>query len=361
MLYIKVIFCFCGLSAYKCASFLVGDRPSLLGIHFAILIRKFIAPKMSKLISFYLPQYHPIPENDEWWGEGFTEWSNVRRAVPLYEGHYQPHVPLDAHYYSLDNPENQLRQINLAKQYGVDGFCFYFYWFNGKTLLETPTRRWLENKDLDFPFCLCWANENWTRRWDGLDKQMLIGQSYSPKDDRDFINYISCYLKDPRYIRINGKPLVVLYRPNLLPNALFTASQWRYECMINGVGEIHLAYVQGFEKSDPGKYGFDSAIEFPPVGLDADNITCHFSPLKEFKNSPQQIYDYKSFVAYSNKYESLGYTLFRGVMPSWDNTARRMTNGASIIHHSTPELFKEWLLNASMWSKTKLFVQKIPI
>ena len=304
-----------------------------------------------KFIAFYLPQYHEIPENSAWWGEGFTEWTNVKRGLPLFEGHYQPHVPKNSNYYRLNSTETPLNQIKLAKQYGIDGFCFYFYWFNSKTILEGPTKRWLENPQLDFPFCLCWANENWTRRWDGKDKEILLKQKHSPRDDRLFINYISRYLKDDRYIRIDGKPLVILYRPKLLPRARFTANQWRYECMMNGIGEIHLSYVQTLEISAPHDFGFDSAIEFPPHGIKTSNITASTRKLYPNDNCIYNVKDYKSLVSFSNDYPSVDYPLFRGVCPSWDNTARRMMKGACIFQHSSPELFQKWLLNASRWSE----------
>lgn len=308
---------------------------------------------MSRLIAFYLPQYHTIAENSKWWGEDFTDWTNVKKAKPLFKGQYQPHIPLNNNYYQLTDDVTQSWQVKQAERFGIYGFCFYFYWFNGKVLLETPTKNWLNNKSLDFPFCLCWANENWTRRWDGLDKEILIAQNYSPKDDREFINYVAPYLKDKRYIRINNKPLVILYRPNLLPNAFFTSKQWRYECMMNGIGEIHLAYVQGFEKVNPSTYGFDSAIEFPPLSIDAKNITHEFDSIENDETANYQIFDYESFLNFSRNYPSTDYLLFRGVMPSWDNTARRKRNGASIIYNSTPAKFHEWLRNASNWSKSQ--------
>ena len=305
---------------------------------------------MTKFIAFYLPQFHPIKENDMWWGKGFTEWSNVKKALPLFRGHYQPHIPLHHNYYKLDNSQTQLQQVKLAKQFSVSGFCFYFYWFNGKTLLETPTRNWLSNKNLDFPFCLCWANENWTRRWDGLDNDILIGQNHSPQDDREFINYISPYLKDKRYIKINNKPLIILYRPNLL-SAKFTAKQWRYECMMNGVGEIHLSYVQGFEKVDPSIHGFDSAIELPPLNIKAKNISKSLTLLDKREISNLNVIDYGNYLEFSENYPEIEYLLFRGVMPSWDNTARRMDNGASVVHNSSPDKFHKWLINARNWSQ----------
>lgn len=308
---------------------------------------------MTRAIAFYLPQYHRIPENDLWWGEGFTEWDNVRTAQPLFEGHYQPHRPLNENYYNLLDAETQRQQIKLAQAYGIFGFCFYFYWFNGKTLLETPLTNWLQDKTLDMPFCLCWANENWTRRWDGLDNEILIKQQYSPKDDRDFIRHMIQYIKDPRYIRINRKPLIILYRPSLLPNPRFTAKQWRFECRQAGIGEIYLAYVQSFDQVDPNEFGFDAAIEFPPITSQAPASTHRYNP--ESQAATFQVYQYDDIASYSeNKYPARDtYQVFPGICPSWDNTARRRNNGASVIQGSNPQRYEQWLGLASQEARAR--------
>lgn len=295
------------------------------------------------LICFYLPQFHPIAQNDAWWGEGFTEWTNVRPAEPQFEGHYQPHVPDVLGYYDLRDSEVQRKQIELAKLYGIGGFCFYFYWFAGERLLETPIENYLADPTLDFPFCLCWANENWSRRWDGKDSEILIAQAHSPEDDLAFISYVSKYLRDPRYIRIGGKPLLLVYRPSLLPVAAETVQRWRQWSRENGIGEIYLAYTQSFEANDPHDYGFDAAVEFPPNNSAPPSIVDTVVPLKADFES--KVYDWTIFPERSRNYTQPAYTLFRSVTPAWDNTARRKNRG-TIFANSTPELYAEWLGNA---------------
>lgn len=301
-----------------------------------------LAQKPVRLVCFYLPQFHPIPENDAWWGEGFTEWTNVRPAQPQFEGHCQPHVPGELGYYNLLDKAVQRRQIDLAKLYGIEGFCFYFYWFGGKRLLEQPIANYQHDSSLDLPFCLCWANENWSRRWDGLDKEILIAQNHSPEDDIAFICHIAKYMMDPRYIRISGKPLLLVYRPSLLPNAAETAMRWRHWCRSNGVGEIYLAYTQSFEKTDPAEYGFDAAIEFPPNNSNPPDITDDMQTLGDFQGT---VYDWRIFPKRSEEYSQPGYTLFRSVCPSWDNTARRKNRG-TIFQNSSPAEYQRWLINA---------------
>lgn len=296
-----------------------------------------------KLIAFYLPQFHTIPENDEWWGTGFTEWTNVKPAKPQFKDHYQPHVPGELGYYNLLDPETQQRQVELAKLYGVGGFCFYTYWFSGHLLLEKPVNNYLENHSLDLPFCLCWANENWSRTWDGLDKEVLIAQKHSPEDDLGFIQHVSRFLKDDRYIRIDNKPLLLVYRPSLLPSAGETAERWRQWCRENGIGEIFLAYTQSFEAVDPSIYGFDAAIEFPPNNSAPPDITDTIhSKNSDFSG---KIYDWRIFVERSFSYKKPDYLLFRSVCPSWDNTARRKSKG-TIFLNSSPVGYQQWFVNA---------------
>ena len=307
------------------------------------------------LYAFYLPQFHPIAQNDEWWGEGFTEWTNVRPTKPLYEGHYQPHEPDPKGklgYYDLrDTSEVMSKQIELARKYGVEGFCFYFYWFAGERLLETPLLNLLEDKELDVPFCLCWANENWSRRWDGRESDILMAQNHSTKDDLAFISYISKYLKDPRYRRIDGKPLLIVYRPIELPNAKATAKRWRDWCRKNGVGEIYLAYTQSFENNDPRDYGFDGAIEFPPNNSAPPDITDQVIPLSD--DFDGTVFDWDIFPTRSDNYNTPEYPLFRTVCPAWDNTPRRKQAG-TVFAGSTPARYQHWLANALADSEARI-------
>jgi len=299
-----------------------------------------------RFIAFYLPQFHEIRENDEWWGEGFTEWTNVRPATPNFFGHYQPHIPsLELGYYDLLSSDTFPKQIELAKNYGIDGFCFYIYWFNGRRLLEKPLENYLQDKSLDLPFCLCWANESWTRRWDGLEANVLLAQNYSSEDDIDFIKNFSQFFLDNRYIKINGKPVLVIYRPNLFPDMKSTANRWRVWCRANGFGEIYLAYTQSFECVDPDVYGLDGAIEFPPNNSGAHEVTKYVEGLvKSFKG---KIFDWNFFPEGSESYKNPGYELFRGVCPGWDNTARKKKSGY-IFLNSTPAEYGRWLFNATL-------------
>lgn len=319
------------------------EMPTQGNLYVPLLNKAPLKEKAAKLICFYLPQFHAIPENNKWWGEGFTEWTNVEPAQPQFVGHYQPHVPGELGYYNLLDTAVQRRQIELAKLYGIEGFCFYYYWFGGKRLLEKPVENYLNDNNLDLPFCLCWANENWSRRWDGLDSEILMAQQHSSEDDLAFIQSVASYMRDARYIRIDGKPLLLVYRPSLLPSATETANRWRDWCRNNGIGEIFLAYTQSFEAVDPATYGFDAAIEFPPNNSAPPNITDGVIPtVGDFAAT---VYDWRELVNRSKNYKRPEYKLFRGVCPSWDNTARRKNKG-SILFNSSPQGYQEWLYNA---------------
>jgi lipopolysaccharide biosynthesis protein len=290
----------------------------------------------------HLPQFHRIPENDAWWGEGFTEWTNVRRARPLFRGHAQPEVPHpDIGYYDLLEPGVLERQAEMARRYGIHGFCFYHYWFDGRRLLEKPLERLLATGRPDFPFCLCWANENWTRAWDGLDREVLVAQRHSPESDARFIRDLIPYLRDRRYIRVEGRPLVVVYRTALLPDPASTAAIWRQICRAEGIGELHLAAVRSFDKRDPRELGFDAAIQFPPLLTPARDHSADpaVGADKAFRGS---LFDYQDAARHALAESTPGYPLYRGVMPAWDNTPRRQERGTAWIN-SSPEQYGRWL------------------
>ncbi|MGE3509529.1 MAG: glycoside hydrolase family 99-like domain-containing protein [Vicinamibacterales bacterium] len=296
-----------------------------------------------RAIAFYLPQFHPIAENDRWWGKGFTEWTNVTRGKPQFVGHYQPHLPGELGFYDLRNPDVQRRQIELARMYGIYGFCYHHYWFAGTRLLGRPLEQMLADTTMDFPFCLCWANENWTRRWDGKDQEVLIAQHHSPEDDLAFIRDIEPALRDPRYIRVNGRPLLIVYRPSLLPDARATAERWRTYCREAGIGDLYLVSTMAFERTDPTEFGFDAATEFSPNNLGVPALAHDVVPLNpDFQGT---VYDYQYLVDYSRTFQPPDYTLFRSATPMWDNEARRPGRGTAFAHAS-PALYRETLENA---------------
>ncbi len=293
-----------------------------------------------RLIAFYLPQFHRIAENDKWWGKGFTEWSNVTSAKPLFPGHYQPQLPADLGFYDLRVPETMDEQAQLAKQYGIYGFCYYHYWFNGSRLLEKPVSAMLRRGEPDFPFCLCWANENWTRSWDGGANQILMEQRYSHSDDLAHIRYLLPIFDDHRYIRVDGKPVFLVYRAKKLPEARRTTDIWRVEAKRAGIGDLYLCLVESFsdEHCDPAMSGFDAAIEFQP----------DWSRLKPELRDPRypdlQVYSYPKIVTEMLKKPMPGYKRFPCVVPRWDNSPRRGRKGTIFID-SSPEQYELWLKN----------------
>lgn len=305
-----------------------------------------------KAIAFYLPQYHPIPENDAWWGKGFTEWTNVTKAKPQFAGHYQPHLPADLGFYDLRLPEVRQAQAELAKAYGIHGFCYYHYWFNSKRLLEHPFNEVLNSGEPDFPFCLCWANENWTRRWDGQDQQILMEQVYSEEDDRQHLRVLAQAFRDPRYIRVDSKPLFLVYRASKIPHPYQTTETWRDEARKLGIGEIFLCRVESFytEHTDPTSLGFDAAVEFQPdwtrMGLPLQTgrrwQLLRRLKIAETAYATHNIYDYAEIVERMLAKSVPNYRRFSCVTPAWDNTARRKQD-ATILQNSTPKIYENWL------------------
>jgi len=309
---------------------------------------------MTRAIAFNLPQFHPIPENDEWWGKGFTEWTNVAKAKPLFKGHYQPHLPADLGFYDLRLPEAREAQASLAREYGIHGFCYYHYWFNGKRLLERPVNEIFASGKPDFPFCLCWANENWTRVWDGGERKVLMQQVYSESDDLDHIRSLIPIFQDRRYIKIDGKPLFIVYRVNRLPNPRQTTETWRREAGKAGLPGVYLLRVESTtdESGDPRELGFDAALEFQPrwsLQMGLRKRRGHWWERYKLGTgkqiyADQSICDYRDFVDRAIAMESPPYPFIRSVCPGWDNTARRKQGGL-ILHRSTPEDYERWLTN----------------
>ncbi len=304
-----------------------------------------------RAIAFYLPQFHPIPENDEWWGKGFTEWINVTKAKPRFPGHYQPHLPADLGFYDLRLPEVHNNQAELAKEYGIHGFCYYHYWFNGRRILERPFNEVLTTGKPDFPFCLCWANENWTKTWSGGSQDVLLEQNYSHEDDLEQIRSLIRAFKDPRYIRINGKPLFLVYRTELLPDPAKTAAIWQDEAKKSGLTGLYLVRVENFVQDvDPGSIGFDAAVEFAPDSSKAGKplFSGRLASLLGKLNllptifQDNHIYSYPATVHGMLSKPEKTYRWFRCVSPMWDNSARRSVNAYTYIG-SIPTIYEQWL------------------
>jgi lipopolysaccharide biosynthesis protein len=305
-----------------------------------------------KSIAFHLPQFHPIPENDQWWGTGFTDWINVAKARPQFDGHYQPHLPADLGFYDLRLAESREAQAELAREYGIHGFCYYHYWFNGRRLLERPVSELIRTGRPDSPFCLCWANENWTRRWDGMENEILIRQVYSASDDQEHIRSLIPVLTDPRYIKVDEKPIFLVYRANWLPEPLRTTEIWRREAERAGLPGLFLVRVESLpaESGDPRLLGFDSALEFQPRWqlLDGPRIyrTKWWHRQRLGTGEPgfirSKVYDYDHLVQAALAMTPPSYPRIRGVCAGFDNTARRQS-GAIILKDATPEGYERWL------------------
>jgi lipopolysaccharide biosynthesis protein len=293
-----------------------------------------------RLIAYYLPQFHPISQNDKAWGKGFTEWTNVSRALPQFDGHYQPKLPGELGFYDLRLKKVQERQIELARNYGLYGFCYHYYWFDGKKILDTPLQQVIDNPDLDFPFCINWANENWTKRWDGLEQEVILKQNHNLDDDIAFLEAIKPILTDTRYIRIDKKPLLMVYRPQLFPDIKNTVKTWRKHAKKIGIGELYLVLSHAFEHINPKDIGFDAAAEFAPNSFQIDKVTEKF----KFFNQKYEgsLYDYNSAISYSISYKEPKYTKFRSLCPGWDNEARKPGRGISFVN-STPKRYSAWL------------------
>lgn len=315
-----------------------------------------------KTIAYYLPQFHEIPENNEWWGEGFTEWVNMKKAVPLFDNHYQPRVPLNNNYYDLSDVEVMRWQAKIAKDYGVYGFCFYHYWFDGHLLLQKPVEQFLNNKDIDIHFCICWANENWTQAWVSKKDNILISQNYGDIENwKTHFQYLLPFFKDERYIKINGKPLFVIYRPELIPNLNDFLQLWQKMAMDNGFPGLAFSYQQiSFDilkNKDDSEFEYN--IEYQPVYGVYDMTKDHLPLLRAIKHKLIPIFnkfginitqirepgllkrDYDEIWKAILSHEPEDEKCIPGAFVDWDNTPRRGIKGW-VVNGATPEKFKEY-------------------
>jgi lipopolysaccharide biosynthesis protein len=331
-----------------------------------------MSAKKVKFVAFYLPQFHTIPENDDWWGKGFTEWTNVKKAKPLFHGHYQPHIPRELGYYDLGNDSVLEQQATMAQKYGVSAFCYYHYWFNGKKLLETPIEQMLSSGSPDFPFMLCWANENWTRRWDGQEQQILMAQNYEHYNTDQHAEYLSRFFRDQRYLRVNGKPIFSIYRADKISNFGQFITRLRASLKKFGVSEIEICTTTTGYRSDIEltHLGIDKFVDFWPshnkdFWRTHDNMNVNPTRRRIFYLLPKYLSGQRKF-ALTSMYPKIQYTnvynyssivqeavhnplpdnYYPCVVPSWDNTARRKTGGL-IMQNDDPEIYECWLQNAS--------------
>lgn len=295
------------------------------------------------LAAYYLTQYHPNIQNDTWWGKGTTEWNNVNQAVPQFVGHYQPRKPGELGYYDLRLKENMMRQIELAKNYGISEFCFYYYWFDGERLLERPLDMFLKNRDLDIEFSYCWANENWTKRFSGTDTGALMKITKSVESYSMFIDAVLDDMLDPRYHRINGKPILSVYRPSSIPNPVEVLKTWRRKAKEKlGVDLYLIAVMEASNKNDWIAVGFDALTEFQPRSVEHNckEISKDVKPIR--KDFSGKVYDYEDLVKNKRYCSNFNKKCYPAIMPMWDNTARRNHRG-TIFHGATPNLYKQWL------------------
>jgi len=312
-----------------------------------------------KVLSYYLPQFHPTPENDEWHGKGFTEWTKVRAANPLFEGHYQQHIPHpDIGYYMLDTPDTLRRQAEQMRQAGVHGQVFYHYWFSGRMILEKPAQMLLAHPDIAMPYCFCWANENWTRRWDGNEREVLLSQTYSADDARAFIRYLIPFFDDPRYIRVGTRPMLLVYRPSSVPDPAEYLQVWAEECAQTGIDAPYVVAVLTRGATDPRDFGMDAGTE--RVLHDwTDGAVPDLRPsLRPYwpMNGGALSYDnVRDFYMAQNERKPFDY--FRSNVPMWDNTARYGSE-ALLLHGSTPQSFQQWMAHSIEYAQANLLADR---
>lgn len=323
-----------------------------------------------RLIAFYLPQFHPIPENNAWWGNGFTEWTNVVKAKPLFPGHHQPNLPRDLGFYDLRVPEIRQAQAELAEQSGLEGFCYWHYWFgNRKVLLERPMREMISAGAPRLPFCVAWANESWTGKWHGLDSKVLQEQTYPGLDDaKKHFYYLLNAFADDRYIRVENKPLLVIYRPYQIPNASAYLEIFRNLAEAEGLGGL---YILGFTDTRLYDYtdylldgliysGFSLAINEACNGI--GNLGSLLRRIRMIAkgniNVPRNVYTYQTASQAWMKYPDFDFEYYPVVFPNWDNSPR-CGKDSIIITNSTPALWKNHLMSAFRRVRTRKYEKRI--
>ena len=304
---------------------------------------------MKKIIAFYLPQFHTFPENDKWWGKGFTEWTNTKKAIPLYNGHYQPRTPLNEEYYDLSEKECIIKQMNLAKKYNIYGFCYYHYWFNGKLLMEKPLEIMLTLEER-INYCLCWANEPWTRAWDGGDKEIIMPQVYSGIDGwNKHFDYLKQFFCDDKYIKIDNKPVFIIYRSNNIPDFNQMTNYFNDRCTELGFDGIEIVEEYNTFQNIPVNFE-NKSLFFEPMNTISfgrsffekgmNKINTRLFNAKHSLNVKRFSYDklWKHIIKKCKKKKNV----FPGAFVDWDNTARRNKN-STIIIKSSPEKFGKYL------------------
>jgi len=310
-----------------------------------------VQPHPSKLIAFFLPQFHPTPENDKWWGKGYTEWRNATQARPLFRGHEQPHLPADLGFYDLRVPETRAAQADLAREYGIGAFCYYHYWFHGRRFLERPVNDIVASGEPDFPFCLCWANEAWKRTWERKERVILMEERYSDEDDVAHFKALLPIFRDPRYLRHEGCPVFMIYASNHLPNVKATITRWQKMAREHGLPGLHMLRTESHHQQpgDPRSAGFAAGVQFSSLlyrqrprwlrGLHRvrRNLFGRWFPVYQ-----HLVGDYRDNMRRNLTEPIPDYPRHPCVIPSWDNTARRLEDGF-ILHGSTPALYGEWL------------------
>ncbi|MDR0555724.1 MAG: glycoside hydrolase family 99-like domain-containing protein [Holosporaceae bacterium] len=295
--------------------------------------------KDAKLIAYYLPQFYRFKENDEWHGKGFTEWTNVTKSLPLYVGHYQPHLPLNGFYHL--NLDTMKEQAELAQKYGIYGFCFYYYWFSGTKIMEKPILELLNCQEIDIPFMICWTNENWNKKWDGTTNELLMEQRLEDDDGERFFHDILPFFNDRRYIRVNDCPVLMIYQSSFFPKEKLEKfiKDIRNLSKLNGFKDLYIT-TSNLEHN-PLDYGIDAIMEFPPHGM---KLLKKFRTKKVIQNSRYNVYDLKDYVKNKKFLYDSNYRVFKCVFPGWDNSPRRAKLGCVIYDNGNPSLYKEWLM-----------------